>query len=60
MSLSSEMEFAKPSAPPDLKVRFDSCNESAIMRWLSISFDRSHQVILLLFQKVLIAVLANF
>ena len=34
-SFSSEMEVAKLSAAPNLEVRFDSCNESAIERWLS-------------------------
>ena len=29
-SFSNEMEVAKPAAPPNLEVRFVSCNESAI------------------------------
>ena len=29
------MEVAKLAAPPNLEVRFVSCNESAIKRWLS-------------------------
>ena len=38
-SLLSEMEVAKPSAPPDLAVRFGSCNKSAIKRWLSLELE---------------------
>ena len=40
LSLSSEMEVSKP-APPDLEVRFDSCNESAIERWLSSELEET-------------------
>ena len=29
------MEVAKLAAPPNLEVRFVSCNKSAIKRWLS-------------------------
>ena len=34
-SFSNEMEVANHSAPPNLEVRFVSCNESAIKRCLS-------------------------
>ena len=37
----SEMEVAKPSAPPDLEVRFSSCNKSAIKRWLSLELEET-------------------
>ena len=38
-SFSSEMEVAKPSAPPDLEVRFDSSYTSAIKKWLSSELE---------------------
>ena len=42
LSFSSEMEVAKFfSAPPNLKVRFVSCNESAIKRWLSSELEET-------------------
>ena len=41
MSFSSEMEFAKLSAAPNLEVRFDRCNESAIKRWLSSELEET-------------------
>ena len=40
-SFSSEMEVAKLSAAPNLEVRFDSCNESAIKRWLSSELEET-------------------
>ena len=40
-SFSSEMEVAKLSAPPNLEVRFVSCNESAIKRWLSSELEET-------------------
>ena len=40
-SFSSEMEVAKLSALPNLKVRFVSCNESAIKRWLSSELEET-------------------
>ena len=41
LSFSSEMEVAKLSALPNLKVRFVSCNESAIKRWLSSKLEET-------------------
>ena len=43
------MEVAKLAAPPNLEVRFVSCNESAIKRWLSseleeIVFSLTHEL----------------
>ena len=35
------MEVAKLSALPNLKVRFVSCNESAIKRWLSSELEET-------------------
>ena len=35
------MEVAKPSAAPNLEVRFGSCNESAIKRWLSSELEET-------------------
>ena len=35
------MEVAKLAAPPNLEVRFVSCNESAIKRWLSSELDET-------------------
>ena len=35
------MEVAKLSAPANFEVRFDSCNESAIKRWLSSELDET-------------------
>ena len=35
------MEVAKLSAAPNLEVRFDSCNESAIKRWLSSELEET-------------------
>ena len=35
------MEVAKLAAPPNLKVRFVSCNESAIKRWLSSELEET-------------------
>ena len=40
-SFSSEMEVAKLSSAPNLEVRFDSCNESAIERWLSSELEET-------------------
>ena len=40
-SFSSETEVAKLSAPPNLEVRFVSCNESAIKRWLSSELEET-------------------
>ena len=40
-SFSSEMEVAKLSAAPNLEVRFDSCNESAIKMWLSSELEET-------------------
>ena len=40
-SFSSEMEVAKLSDPPNLEVRFVSCNESAIKRWLSSGLEET-------------------
>ena len=38
-SFSNEVEVAKLAAPPNLEVRFVSCNESAIKRWLSSELE---------------------
>ena len=38
-SFSSEMEVAKLSAPPNLEVRYVSCNESAKKRCLSSELE---------------------
>ena len=38
-SFSNEMEVAKLAAPPNLEVRFVSCNESTIKRWLSSELE---------------------
>ena len=35
------MEVAKLAAPPSLEVRFVSCNESAIKRWLSSELEET-------------------
>ena len=35
------MEVAKLVAPPNLEVRFVSCNESAIKRWLSSELEET-------------------
>ena len=35
------MEVAKLAAPPNLEVRFVSCNESAIKRWLSSELEKT-------------------
>ena len=35
------MEVAKFAAPPNLEVRFVSCNESAIKRWLSSELEET-------------------
>ena len=35
------MEVAKLAAPPNLEVRFISCNESAIKRWLSSELEET-------------------
>ena len=35
------MEVAKLSAPPNLQVRFVSCNESTIKRWLSSELEET-------------------
>ena len=35
------MEVAKLAAPPNLEVRFASCNESAIKRWLSSELEET-------------------
>ena len=35
------MEVAKLAAPPNLEVRFVSCNESAIKRWLSSALEET-------------------
>ena len=35
------MEVAKLAAPPNLEVRFVSCNESAIKRWLSSELEET-------------------
>ena len=35
------MEVAKLAAPPNLEVRFVSCNESAINRWLSSELEET-------------------
>ena len=48
-SFSSEMEVAKFSGLPNFEVRFVSCNESAIKRWLSseleeIVFSLTHEL----------------
>ena len=40
-SFSNEMEVAKLAAPPNLEVRFVSCNESAIKRWLSSELEET-------------------
>ena len=40
-SFSSEMEVAKLSAPPNFQVRYVSCNESAIKRWLSSELEET-------------------
>ena len=40
-SFSNEMEVAKLAAPPKLEVRFVSCNESAIKRWLSSELEET-------------------
>ena len=40
-SFSNEMEVAKLAAPPSLEVRFVSCNESAIKRWLSSELEET-------------------
>ena len=40
-SFSNEMEVAKLAAPPNLEVRFVSCNESAIKRWLSYELEET-------------------
>ena len=39
--MEGEMEVAKLSAPPNLEVRFLSCNESAIKRWLSSELEET-------------------
>ena len=41
LSFSNEMEVAKLAAPPNLEVRFVSCNESAIKRWLSYELEET-------------------
>ena len=35
------MEVAKLAAPPNLEVRFVSCNESAIKKWLSSELEET-------------------
>ena len=35
------MEVAKLAAPPNLEVRFVSCNESAVKRWLSSELEET-------------------
>ena len=40
-SFSNEMEVAKLAAPPNLEVRFVSCNESVIKRWLSSELEET-------------------
>ena len=40
-SFSNEMEVAKLAAPPKLEVKFVSCNESAIKRWLSSELEET-------------------
>ena len=40
-SFSSEMEVAKLSAPPNLEVRYVSCNESAKKRCLSSELEET-------------------
>ena len=35
------MEVVKLAAPPNLEVRFVSCNESAIKRWLSSELEET-------------------
>ena len=35
------MEVAKLATPPNLEVRFVSCNESAIKRWLSSELEET-------------------
>ena len=40
-SFSSQMEVEKLSAPPNLEVKFVSCNESAIERWLSSELEET-------------------
>ena len=35
------MEVAKLAAPPNLEVRFVSCNESAIKRWLNSELEET-------------------
>ena len=35
------MEVAKLAVPPNLEVRFVSCNESAIKRWLSSELEET-------------------
>ena len=35
------MEVAKLAAPPNLEVRFVSCNESAIKRWFSSELEET-------------------
>ena len=35
------MEVAKLAAPPNLEVRFVSCNESAIRRWFSSELEET-------------------
>ena len=39
--ISNEMEVAKLAAPPNLEVRFVSCSESAIKRWLSSELEET-------------------
>ena len=40
-SFSSEMEVAKLSAPPNLEVRYVSCNESAKKRYFSSELEET-------------------
>ena len=41
VEFSSEMDVSKLSALPNLEVRFVSCNESAIKRWLSSELEQT-------------------
>ena len=61
-SFSSEMEVAKLSALPNLKVRFVSCSESAIKRWLSSEleetvFSLTHELFMIKHHTVTLTIL---
>ena len=53
------MEVAKLSAPLNLEVRLVSCNESAIMRWLSSEleetvFSLTHELFMTKHQRIVV------